>query len=112
MEDYIKFLEAIRTYKLLKKETVDLLSTNQLTKEQIEMPTYWVQGKRGFGLGQQCPTAENTRPDFGWGGAAGAHYFIDHINNITAYFGTHVLGYEKFQQTRTKITDTIQEIYK
>ncbi len=112
MEDYIKFLEAIRTYKLLKKETVDLLSTNQLTKEQIEMPTYWVQGKRGFGLGQQCPTAENTRPDFGWGGAAGAHYFIDRINNITAYFGTHVLGYEKFQQTRTKITDTIQEIYK
>lgn len=112
VEDYIKFLEAIRTYKLLKKETVDLLSTNQLTKEQIEMPTYWVQGKRGFGLGQQCPTAENTRPDFGWGGAAGAHYFIDRTNNITAYFGTHVLGYEKFQQTRTKITDTIQEIYK
>ena len=112
VEDYIKFLEAIRTYKLLKKETVDLLSANQLTKEQIEMPTYWVQGKRGFGLGQQCPTAENTRPDFGWGGAAGAHYFIDRTNNITAYFGTHVLGYEKFQQTRTKITDIIQEIYK
>lgn len=40
------------------------------------------------------------------------HYFIDRTNNITAYFGTHVLGYEKFQQTRTKITDTIQEIYK
>ena len=39
VEDYIKFLEAIRTYKLLKKETVDLLSTNQLTKEQIEIPT-------------------------------------------------------------------------
>ena len=112
VEDYINFLEAIRTYKLLKKETVDLLSTNQLTKEQIEMPTYWVQGKRGFGLGQQCPTAENTRPDFGWGGAAGAHYFIDRTNHITAYFGTHVLGYEKLQQTRTKITDTIQEIYK
>ena len=112
VEDYIKFLEAIRTYKLLKKATVDMLSTNQLTKEQIEMPTYWVQGKRGFGLGQQCPTAENTRPDFGWGGAAGAHYFIDRTNNITAYFGTHVLGYEKFQQTRTRITNTIQEIYK
>lgn len=112
VEDYIKFLEAIRTYKLLKKETVDLLSTNQLTKDQIEMPTYWVQDKRGFGLGQQCPTAENTRPDFGWGGAAGAHYFIDCKNNITAYFATHVLGYEKFQQARAKITEVIQEIYK
>lgn len=111
VEDYIKFLEAIRTYKLLKKETVDLLSTNQLTKEQIEMPTYWVEGKRGFGLGQQCPTAENTRPDFGWGGAAGAHYFIDRTNNITAYFGTHVLGYEEFQQARTSITDIVINIY-
>ena len=95
----------------MKKETVDLLSTNQLTKEQIEMPTYWVEGKRGFGLGQQCPTAENTRPDFGWGGAAGAHYFIDRTNDITAYFGTHVLGYEKFQQSRTSITNVISDIY-
>lgn len=112
VEDYIKFLEAIRTSKLLKKETVDLLSTNHLTKEQIQMPTYWVKGKRGFGLGQQCPTAENTRPDFGWGGAAGAHYFIDRTNNITAYFAAHVLGYERLQQARTKITDVIQEIYK
>ena len=40
LEDYIKFLEAIRTYKLLKKETVDSLSTNQLTRGQLDMPSY------------------------------------------------------------------------
>ena len=110
VDDYIKFLEAIRTYKLLKKGTVDMLSTNRLTKEQIGMPTYWVQDKRGFGLGQQCPTAENTRPDFGWGGAAGAHYFIDRTRNLSVYLGTHILGYEKYQQKRTEITEIVQNI--
>lgn len=112
VDDYIKFLEAVRTNKLLKSETVDLLSTNQLTKEQIDMPTYWVQNKRGYGLGQQCPTDDNSRPDFGWGGAAGAHYFIDRKNNITAYFGTHVLGYDDFYQARERITEIIQGILK
>lgn len=110
VNDYIKFLEAIRMNKIVKKETVDLLAKNQLTKEQINMPTYWVSDKRGFGLGQQCPTDENTRPDFGWGGAAGAHYFIDRENNITAYLGTHILGFEKFQQRRTEITKVLQNI--
>lgn len=75
------------------------------------MPTYWVKDKRGYGLGQQCPTAENTQPDFGWGGAAGAYYFVDRKNNITAYFGTHVLEFEKLQQTKSIITNIIQEIY-
>ncbi len=111
VDDYIKFLEAIRTYKLLKKETVDLLSTNQLTKAQIEMPTYWVQDKRAYGLGQQCPSEGDPRPDFGWGGAAGAYYFVDRTNNITAYFGTHVLGYYKYKQKRPIITTTTQEIF-
>lgn len=111
VDDYIGFLEALRIGRLLKDETVKLLSTNQLTKQQISMPTYWVKDKRGYGLGQQCPTAENTQPDFGWGGAAGAYYFVDRKNNITAYFGTHVLGFEKLQQTKSIITNIIQEIY-
>ena len=90
VDDYIKFLEALRTYKLLKKETVDLLSTNQMTKEQMDMPSYWVALKRGYGLGQQCPTKTNKRPDFGWGGAAGSHYFVDCRDGITAFFATQV----------------------
>ena len=109
VDDYIRFLEGIRTYKLLKKETVDMLAKNRLTKEQIYMPTYWVAEKRGFGLGQQCPWEESTRPDFGWGGAAGAHYFIDRKNGISAYLGTHILGFAPYQENRIKITKIIQE---
>ena len=62
-----------------------MLSTNQLTKTQIEMPTYWVQDKRAYGLGQQCPSEGDPRPDFGWGGAAGAYYFVDRTNNIAEF---------------------------
>lgn len=112
VDDYIKFLEAVRTFKLVKKETIDLLTTNQLTDEQLNMPTYWVNGRRGFGLGQQCKTKDNPRPDFGWGGAAGAHYFIDCENNITAYLGTHIYGFSEYQEARAEITPIIQEILK
>ena len=111
VEDYMKFLEAVRMYKLIKKETVDLLATNQLTDEQRAMPTYWVREKRGYGLGQQCPVNENMRSDFGWGGAAGAHYFIDRSKGISTYLGTHILGFEKYQVARCDITPIIQEIF-
>lgn len=111
VEDYIKFLEAVRTDKLIKKETVDLLATNQLTDAQRAMPTYWVREKRGYGFGQQCPVKENMRPDFGWGGAAGAHYFIDRSRGISAYLGTHILGFEDYMARRGEITPIIQEIF-
>lgn len=111
VDDYIKFLEALRTYKLLKKETVELLSENQMTKEQMDMPTYWVKGRRGYGLGQQCPTETDKRPDFGWGGAAGSHYFVDCRDGITAFFATQVFGYDRLQEARTAVTDIVLEEY-
>ena len=110
VDDYIAFLEAVRTNKLLKKETVDMLATNQLSREQMDMPTYWVDDKRGYGLGQQCPPCENARPDFGWGGAAGAHYFIDRTRNLSVYMGTQILEHEKFLNKRIEITNVVQKI--
>lgn len=109
VDDYIKFIEALRVGNvILKKETVDLLATNQLTKEQ--MRSYWV-NIYGYGLGQRCPQ-DDRRSDFGWGGAAGAYYAIDRDNGITVYLGTHILGYQKFQDMRPEILPIIQEILK
>ena len=34
VEDYIKFLEALRTHKLLKPETLQLMTRDRLTEEQ------------------------------------------------------------------------------
>lgn len=109
VEDYIKFIEALRIGDIiLKKETIDLLATNQLTKEQL--CSYWFD-LYGYGLGQRCPK-DAQKSDFGWGGAAGAYYAIDREHGITMYMGTHILGYSKFQDMRPEILPIIQEILK
>lgn len=109
VDDYIKFIEALRVGDtILKKETIDLMATNQLSKDQ--MCSYWVKNY-GYGLGQRCPLDER-RTDFGWGGAAGAYYAIDRKRGITVYMGTHILGYSKFQDIRSEILPIIQEVLK
>jgi CubicO group peptidase (beta-lactamase class C family) len=109
VEDYIKLIEALRIGDvILKKETIDLLATNQLNDEQ--MSSYWVK-IYGYGLGQRCPQ-DDRKSDFGWGGAAGAYYAIDRENGITVYMGTHILGYSKFQDMRSEILPIIQEMLK
>ena len=90
VDDYIKFLEGIRTYKLLKKETVDLMATDRLNDSQRE--TYWTKLTHGYGLGVRCPGTNEKYTDFGWGGAAGAYLAIDVENGISLYFGTHSLS--------------------
>ena len=89
--DYIRFLEGLRTYRLLKPETVALMARDQLTKEQDA--SYWNTGDYSYGLGVRAPLAENSsRTDFGWGGAAGAYLSIDPVNNLSVYYAQHVLA--------------------
>ena len=89
-EDYVKFLEGIRTYKLLKPETVKLMMTDRLTEKQKE--TYWTRNTHGYGLGVRCPKGDDYYVDFGWGGAACAHLTIDMENRISVYFAAHQLS--------------------
>ena len=56
VDDYIKFLEGLRTYKLLKLETVKLMMTDRLTDEQKR--TYWTKDTHGYGLGVRCPKGD------------------------------------------------------
>ena len=107
VEDYILLLEGLRTGVILKSSTIDRMATNHLNPQQLE--TFWTKETHGYGLGQKCPR-DDTQSDFGWGGAAGAHYFVDRKNGITAYLGIHVLGYADFQNTRVEITPLIQKI--
>lgn len=90
VDDYIKFLEGLRTYKLLKPETVELMMSDRLTDEQKR--TYWTKDTHGYGLGVRCPKGDKRYIDFGWGGAAGAYLAIDVQNAISIYFGTHLLS--------------------
>lgn len=109
VDDYIKLQEALRIGDvILKKATVDMMATNQLTEEQNRFygnPGY------GYGLGQRCPI-DSDKFDFGWGGAAGAYYAIDRTNGISVYLATHILGLGLYGGKRSEILPIIQEILK
>lgn len=90
VEDYIKFCEGLRTYRLLKPETVQLMSTNRLAPEQRK--PNWVNKNYGYGLGVRCPYEDRRYTDFGWGGAACSYLSIDTETGISVFFGTHLLA--------------------
>lgn len=89
VDDYVKFLEGLRTNKLLSAETVKLMTTDRLTEEQ--MRTY-TKPDYGWGLGVRCKREGGKYRDYGWGGAAGAYFAVDPENGITIYFGCHLLA--------------------
>lgn len=89
LDDYIKFLEGLRTHKLLKPETLKLMITDRLTDNQ--KINYGPKNTYGYGLGLRVPKADGKYGDFGWGGAAGAYLSVDIKNEISIYFATHIL---------------------
>ena len=102
--DCIKFAEALRQGKLLKEETIALM-----TKNHIEhcMESFILE-KYAYGLGVRCPTGNDDVSDFGWGGAAGAGMWIDIEHGISAYYAQHVLNSPVIKK-RNEIIFTIKE---
>lgn len=90
VEDYMKFLEALREgERLLKRDTIRLMTTNRLTEE---MQTGYKLAKHyGYGLGLRTAKEGSGRYDFGWGGAAGAYLAIDLPHKISLYYAQHVI---------------------
>ena len=91
VEDYMKFLEALRIGDvILKKETIELMATDRLTPQQRE--TYTLGStETGYGLGMRTPIANGMITNFGWGGAAGAYCAVDPVNGLSIYYAQHVL---------------------
>lgn len=97
-EDYTKILSALSQGKLLKKETLDLMKTNQLDEVRLQdlRKTPWLKAY-GYGLGVRTLTdpeqINHTAPvgEFGWDGAAGSFALVDSDREIA-------IGY--FQQVR------------
>ncbi len=91
VEDYIKFLEAMRIGDvILKKETIAMMATDYLTDQQRSMYSYSTTNI-GYGLGMRAPRKEATHKEFGWAGAAGAYASVDPVNNVSFYYAQHVL---------------------
>lgn len=85
VDDYIKFLEGLRTGKLLSPETLTLMATNRLTETQTD--AYWLKHAYGYGLGVRCA---KDGSEFGWDGAAGAYSALDVKNGISIFLGSHL----------------------
>ena len=90
VDDYVKFLEGLRLGVLLKPETVKLMSTDRLNDKTRR--EFWLKETHGYGLGVRCAKGENNRGEFGWGGAASAFLSLDLENELTIYFGCHLLS--------------------
>lgn len=90
VDDYMKFLEGLRTGKLIKRQTIDMMTTNCLTPAEIENLT--AARGYGYGLGVRCPK-DDKKHDFGWGGAAGAFAMIDMELGVSAFYAQHVLNH-------------------
>ena len=92
VEDYIKFLEALRMGDvILKKETIDMMATNYLTEQQQAMYVFGGTDS-GYGLGMRAPREGSVYREFGWGGAAGAYASVDRELNMTFYYSQHVMN--------------------
>lgn len=90
VDDYMKFLEGLRTGKILRPETVLLMQTDRLTPHQKR--TYTSALNYGYGLGLRCPKEGGKFQNFGWGGAAGAYLTIDPTLDMSVYLGMHLLS--------------------
>ena len=87
VEDYVRFLEGLRTYRLLKKETVELITRPWLNES--ESRSYPVNAYY-YGLGMRMRKPGTVMADFGWGGAAGASLHVDIPNGISLYYAQHM----------------------
>lgn len=103
VNDYIKFLEALRTGKLVKPETLELMTSNQLTTEQEKSKGV---GDYSYGLGLRVPAKDGVT-DFGWGGAAGAYLAIDPKNELSIFYAQHVFCYHN--RDRDQIIKLVKE---
>ena len=88
VEDYMKFLEALRKGDIiLKKSTIDLMATDRLTEKQRSM---YDSDTHGYGLGIRTPKKDGIHNDIGWGGAAGAYLAVDRERGISIYYAQHM----------------------
>ena len=88
VEDYILFLENLRAGEaLLRRDTVKLMSTPQVPPE---MRPFLLHPSYSYGLGVRCPWPGEPKPDFGWGGAAGAFLAVLPEAEATLFYAQHV----------------------
>ena len=105
VEDYIAFLEALRSERLLRHDTISRMSCPQISK--AAETAFWSKPDGySYGLGVRCPLPGGQRLDYGWSGAAGAYLAVIPSLEITFFYAQHVLA-SPVRLARKKLTDTV-----
>lgn len=109
VDDYIAFLEALRSGELLlKRDTVARMTCPQLSKkcETVYVNNMSVSKDYTYGLGVRCPIPFGSELDYGWGGAAGAYLAIIPSEEISIFYAQHVLA-SPAQLRRVELRKTV-----
>lgn len=116
VDDYSKFVaEMSNGSKLLKPETIDMMRSNQMSKQAYQD---FQSCKAGYTYGLGVRTDAYGRyahkGEFGWDGAAGAYVMIDPDNHIGIFFATHVRNYGDylFKELHPGIRDAVYRVIK
>lgn len=107
VDDYMKFAQTlVNSEKLLKKETLTMMSTPQLTHTPYED---FANFKKGYSYGLGVRIRENSTGEFGWDGAAGAYALFDLKSNIAAFYASHIrdYGFYQYEDLHLKLRDAI-----
>ncbi len=113
VEDYSKFLQGLLNGKLLKEETLDLMTQDYVSNFSVKNSYTCVQGSDyGYGLGVRVRKVDSpsgiSKGEFGWDGAAGSYALIDRKNKITVTIGMHVRNWpDVFSNEHLKIVEMI-----
>lgn len=95
VEDYMLFLEALRTHTLFDRpETLQIMITDQLSDSSRK--TYGFRAHHGYGLGLRCPYNGLKATDFGWDSTAGAFAAVDRTRDMSFFYVQHLLDSPHF----------------
>ena len=95
VEDYMRFLEALRTDALFERpDTLKMMITDQLSDSSRK--TYGFNAHHGYGLGLRCPYPGLPATDFGWDGAAGSFAAVERTRGVSFFYAQHLLDSPHF----------------
>lgn len=107
VDDYIAFLEALRTGKLLRHDTIARMTAPQISRASEKvMRNFLANPDYSYGLGVRCPIPGGNGRDYGWGGAAGAYLAVFPQEEISVFYAQHVLA-SPAQSVRVDLRTTV-----
>lgn len=92
-EDYLRFLEGLRTgEQLLRRDTIAMMASPQISGAAVDSYADFGITEYSYGFGVRCPKPGGSVQDYGWSGAAGAYLAVFPDKDVTLFYVQHVLS--------------------